>query len=66
LARLSDRRYTAARLPSGAQGESGRQQISKEAHSQYNFFTRKEDVSVWVENVNGVIAAVNRQSFQWQ
>jgi hypothetical protein len=35
-------------------------------HAFHNFFTRKEDVSVWVENVNGVIAAVNRQSFQWQ
>lgn len=34
-------------------------------HGLHNFLTRSEDASAWSSNIDGVIGAVNRESFQW-
>ena len=34
-------------------------------HGLHNFLTRGEDASAWSSNIDGVIGAVNRESFQW-
>ncbi|HAJ38052.1 MAG TPA: hypothetical protein DCL15_20460 [Chloroflexi bacterium] len=59
---MSPLRLLVIRMIQGRQGVL----VDSQQHALHNFFTRKEDASVWVENVNGVIAAVNRESFQWQ
>jgi len=47
------------------QGRQGRLEDT-EQHALHNFFTRAEESHVWRDNINGVIGAVNRESFQWQ
>ena len=59
---MSPLRLLVIRMIQGRQGAL----VDSQQHALHNFFTRKEDASVWVDNVNGVIAAVNRGSFQWQ
>ncbi len=34
-------------------------------HGLHNLLTRSEEASVWSSNIDGVIGAVNRDSFQW-
>lgn len=59
---MSPLRLLVVRMIQGRQGAL----VDSQQHALHNFFTRKEDSNVWVDNVNGVIAAVNRESFQWQ
>lgn len=59
---MSPLRLLVIRMIQGRQGTL----VDSQQHALHNFFTRKEETSVWVENVNGVIAAVNRESFQWK
>jgi hypothetical protein len=59
---MSPLRLLVIRMIQGRQGAL----VDSQQHALHNFFTREEKGSVWVENVNGVIAAVNRESFQWQ
>lgn len=46
------------------QGRQGRLSDSQQ-HAIYNFFTRAEEPSAWYNNIDGVIGAVNRESFLW-
>lgn len=46
------------------QGRQGRLTDS-EQHALYSYFTRPESPSVWRDNIDGVIGAVNRESFLW-
>ncbi len=46
------------------QSRQGRLSDSQQ-HAIHNFFTRFEDPSVWSNNIDGVIGAVNRESFLW-
>ncbi len=39
--------------------------VDSEQHALYNLLTRQEDPTVWHTGVGGVIAAINRESFQW-
>jgi|GEM_PF-1883123 len=59
---MSPLRLLVIRMIQGRQGAL----VDSQQHALHNLFTRKEEASVWVENVNGVIAAVNRESFQWR
>lgn len=58
---LSPLRQLVIRLIQGRQGTL----VDNQQHGLYNFFTRNEESHVWVDNVNGVIGAVNRESFLW-
>jgi hypothetical protein len=58
---LSPFRQLVIRLIQGRQGVL----VDNQQHGLYNFFTRKEEERAWYENVNGVIGAVNRESFLW-
>jgi len=49
------------RLIQGRQGVL----IANQQHGLYNYFTRPENYRVWSENIDGVIGAVNRESFLW-
>jgi len=60
-ATLSPFRQLVIRLIQGRQGAL----VDNQQHGLYNFFTRSEESHVWVDNVNGVIGAVNRESFLW-
>ena len=59
---LSPLRMLVIRMIQGRQGPL----VDSQQHGLQNFYTRPEDSNVWVDNVNGVIGAVNRESFQWQ
>jgi hypothetical protein len=58
---LSPFRQLVIRLIQGRQGAL----VDNQQHGLYNFFTRNEEDHVWYDNVNGVIGAVNRESFLW-
>lgn len=58
---MSPLRLLIVRMIQGRQG----QLVDSQQHALHNLLTRPEERSVWVDNVNGVIAAVNRGSFQW-
>lgn len=59
---LSPLRQLVVRLIQGRQGRLNNQQ----QHAIHNFFARAEEANVWYNNINGVIGAVNRESFGWQ
>ena len=59
---LSPFRQLVVRLVQGQQGRLSNQQ----QHAIFNFFNRAEEASVWYNNINGVIGAVNRESFGWK
>lgn len=40
--------------------------VDSQQHALHNYFTRSEDSGVWQNNMDGVIGAINRESFQWQ
>jgi hypothetical protein len=58
---LSPFRQLVVRLIQGRQGAL----VDNQQHGLYNFFTRAEEDHIWYDNVNGVIGAVNRESFLW-
>lgn len=58
---LSPFRQLLVRLIQGRQGTL----VDNQQHGLYNFFTRNEEDHVWYDYVNGVIGAVNRESFLW-
>ena len=58
---LSPFRILVIRLIQGQQGVL----VDSEQHALQNFFSRREDPSVWRNDVDGVISAINRESFQW-
>lgn len=49
------------RLIHGRQGAL----VDNQQHGLHNFFTRAEDPRAWSNNIDGVIGAVNRESFLW-
>ena len=49
------------RLILGTQGRL----IDSQQHGLHNYFVRPEEYSVWNNNMDGVIGAVNRESFQY-
>ncbi len=59
---MSPLRLLVVRMIQGRQGTL----VDSQQHALHNLYTRPEESRVWVDNVNGVIAAVNRSSFQWQ
>lgn len=61
LANLSPFRQLVIRLIQGRQGRLA----DNQQHALYSLFTRSEETHVWVDNVNGVIGAINRESFLW-
>lgn len=60
-ANLSPFRQLVIRLIQGRQGRL----VDNQQHGLYSLFTRREESHVWVDNVNGVIGAINRESFLW-
>jgi len=58
---LSPFRQLIIRMIQGRQGAL----LAHEQHGLFNFLTRPESASVWTSNMDGVIGAVNRESFQW-
>lgn len=60
-ANLSPFRQLVIRLIQGRQGRL----IDNQQHGLHSLFTRTEESHVWVDNVNGVIGAINRESFLW-
>lgn len=58
---VSPFRQLVIRLIQGRQGTLADYQ----QHGLHNFLTRSEDASAWSSNIDGVIGAVNRESFQW-
>lgn len=46
------------------QGRQDRLSDSQQ-HALYNYFTRSEDASVWRNDPDAVIGAINRESFRW-
>lgn len=58
---LSPFRQLVIKLIQNRQGKLANNQ----QHSVYNFFSRKEDDEAWISGIDGVIGAVNRESFQW-
>lgn len=54
-------RQLTLRLINGSQGRLA----DSEQHGLHNYFTRSEDFNVWSSNMDGVIGAVNRESFQY-
>ena len=60
-ANLSPFRQLVIRLIQGRQGVL----VDNQQHGLHSLFTRREESHVWVDNVNGVIGAINRESFLW-
>jgi hypothetical protein len=60
-ANLSPFRQLVIRLIQGRQGRL----IDNQQHGLHSLFTRTEESHVWVDNVNGVVGAINRESFLW-
>ena len=60
-ANLSPFRQLVIRLIQGRQGRL----VDNQQHGLHSLFTRREESHVWVDNVNGVIGAINRESFLW-
>lgn len=60
-ANLSPFRQLVIRLIQGRQGRF----VDNQQHGLHSLFTRREESHVWVDNVNGVIGAINRESFLW-
>lgn len=46
------------------QGRQGKLKDSQQ-HALHNYFTRHEDASVWRQDPDAVIGAINRESFRW-
>ena len=59
---LSPFRQLVIRMIQGRQGWL----VDNQQHALHSLLTRSEENSVWVNNVNGVIGAINRESFLWQ
>jgi hypothetical protein len=49
------------RLIHGRQGTL----VDNQQHALHSLFTRAENSRVWIDNVDGVIGAINRESFLW-
>jgi hypothetical protein len=60
-ANLSPFRQLVVRIIQGRQGRL----VDNQQHGLYNYFNRPEEDHVWWDNMNGVIGAVNRESFLW-
>jgi len=58
---VSPLRQLTIRLIQGRQGRL----VDSQQHALHNFLARSEERSVWLNNIDGVIGAVNRESFQW-
>ncbi|MFZ4662036.1 MAG: hypothetical protein ACOYNY_33810 [Caldilineaceae bacterium] len=58
---LSPFRQLTIKLIQGRQG----QLADSQQHALHNFFTRPEEQTVWEQGIDGVIGAVNRESFRW-
>ena len=58
---LSPFRQLVVRLIQGRQSTL----LDYQQHGLHNFLSRSEDAAVWSTNIDGVIGAVNRESFQW-
>ncbi len=60
FADISPFRQLMIRMMQGRQGNLS----DAEQHALYSYFTRKEDAQTWKDNMNGIIGAVNRESFK--
>lgn len=60
-ANLSPFRKLVVRIIQGRQGSL----VDNQQHGLFNYFNRAEEDHVWWDNMNGVIGAVNRESFLW-
>lgn len=58
---LSPFRQLVVRLIQGRQGRL----VPSQQHGLHNVLTRQENPSIWGRDVDAVIGAVNRESFQW-
>ncbi|MFN8487765.1 MAG: NBR1-Ig-like domain-containing protein [Caldilineaceae bacterium] len=59
FADVSPFRRLIIRLVQGSQGPLG----SAEQHALHNLLTRSEDQQTWRDNMNGIVGAINRESF---
>jgi hypothetical protein len=58
---LSPFRRLVIRMIQGRQGPL----VDNQQHGLWNYFSRNEESHVWSSNMDGVIGAVNRESFLW-